>query len=138
LIPPDLPSQVNVESLIRLVGSDLNMIVPIVSFNELSCSDWKHLPELVASGLNGRADVVFCTHLDQVSQGNTDQVETLAKAFWPRGALDTNRIIPFSSVMGLSVRDLLDRSQVAKPPFRAIWNQDSVGYHVRGLLFSIA
>jgi len=120
------------------VASDLNVIVSIVSFNELPRSDWKHLPELVASGLNGRADAVICTHLDQVSQENTDQLETLAKVFWPRGALDTNRVIPCSSVMGLSMRDLLDRSQEAKPPFRAIWNRGSVGYHVRGPLFSIA
>ena len=82
--------------------------------------------------------MVICTHLDQVSQENMDQLETLVKAFWPRGALDTNRVIHCSSVMGLSVRDLLDRSQVAKPPFKAIWNKDSAGYHVRGPLFSIA
>ena len=116
------------------MASDLNAIVPIVAFNEISRSDWKHLPELVASWLDGRVDVVTCTHLDQVSQENMDQLETLAKVFWPRGALDTNRDIPCSSVMGPSVRDLLDMSQVAKPPFKTIWNKDSVGYHVRGPL----
>ncbi len=39
--------------------------------------------------------------------------------------------------MGLSARDLLDRSNMAKPPFEAIWNKHVVGYHVRGPLRSL-
>jgi hypothetical protein len=121
------------------VASDSNAIVPIVSFKEIPRSDWKRLPELVASGFNGRANVVVCTHLDQVSQDNMDeQLKTVTKTFWPKGVLNTNRVIPCSSLMGLSARDLLDRSSVTKPPFPAIWNKHVVGYHVRGLLISIA
>ena len=50
--------QFNFESLVRLVASDSNAIVPIVSFKEIPRSDWKLLPELVARGFNGRANVV--------------------------------------------------------------------------------
>ena len=135
---PDL-SQFIFESLVRLVASDSNAIVPIVSFKEIHHSDWKRLPELVASGFNGRANVVVCTHLDQVSQENMDeQLKIVSKIFWPRGVLNTNRVIPCSSLMGLSARDLLDRASAIKPPFEAIWNKHAVGYHVRGLLISTA
>ena len=104
---------------------------------EMHRSDWVRLPELVASGFNGMANAVVCTHLDQVSQENMDELlQTVAKMFWPRGVLNTNRVIPCSSLMGLSAMDLLDRSNPAKPPFEAIWNKHSVGYHVRGPLFS--
>ena len=119
------------------MASDSNAIVPIVSFKELPRSDWKRLPELVASGFNGRANVVVCTHLDQVSQENKDeQLKTVTKTFWPRGVLNTNRVIPCSSLMGLSARDLLDKANVTKPPFETIWDKHAVGYHVCGLLFS--
>jgi len=121
------------------VASDSNAIVPIVSFKEIPRSDWKRLPELVANGFNGRANVVVCTHLDQVSQDNMDeQLKTVTKTFWPRNVLNTNRVIPCSSLMGLSARDLLDKSSMTKPPFEAIWDKQGVGYHVRGLLFSTA
>jgi len=83
--------------------------------------------------------MVVCTHLDQVSQDNMDeQVKTVTKTFWPRGVLNTNRVIPCSSLMGLSARDLLDRSNMVKPPFEAIWDKRAVGYHVCGPLFSTA
>ena len=83
--------------------------------------------------------MVVCTHLDQVSQENTDeQLKTVTKTFWPKGVLNTNRVIPCSSLMGLSARDLLDRASAIKPPFEAIWNKHAVGYHVRGLLISTA
>ena len=117
------------------MASDSNAIVPIVSFKEIPRSDWKRLPELVASGFNGRANVVVCTHLDQVSQENMDeQLKAVTKIFWPKGVLNTNRVIPCSSLMGLSARDLLDRSNPAKPTFEVIWNKHAVGYHVRGPL----
>ena len=129
--------QFNFESLVRLVASDSNAIVPIVSFEELPRSDWKRLPELVANGFNGRGNMVVCTHLDQVSQENNDErLGTVAKTFWPRGVLNTNRVIPCSSLMGLSAMDLLDRSSMTKPPFETIWNKDVVGFHVRGPLLS--
>jgi hypothetical protein len=47
--------------------------MPNVSFEGPPCSDWKPLPELVANGFNWRANVVFCTQLDQVSQENMDE-----------------------------------------------------------------
>ena len=128
--------QFNLESLLRLVASDSNAIVPIVSFKELARSDWKCLPALVAIGYNGRANVVVCTHLDQVSQENIhEQLKTVTKIFWPRGVLNTNRVIPCSSLMGLSARDLLDKSSVTKPPFDTLWTKQ-VGYHVCTSLFS--
>ena len=137
VITPDLP-QVNHESLIRLVASDSNAIVPFVSFEELPHSDWKGLPELVASGFNGRANVVVCTHMGQVSQENRgEQLKAVSTAFWPKGALNTNRVMSLS-LMGLSARDLLDRSEITKPPFEEIWNEHTLGYHVRGPLFSLA
>ena len=135
---PDLLSQFNLESLVRLVASDSNAIVPIVSFEEISHDDWKHLPELVASGFNGRANMVVCTHPDEVSQENMDeQLKTVTTAFWPRGVLSTNCVIP-CSLLGLSARELLNRSKNLKPPFEAIWNEKSMYYHVRGSLFSMA
>jgi len=121
------------------VASDSNAIVPVVSFKEIPDSDWKRLPELVTNGFNGRANVVVCTHLDQVSQDNMgEQLKTVTKAFWPKGVLNTNRVIPCSSLMGLSARDLLGKSGMTKPPFETIWDKHVVGYHVRGPLFSIA
>ena len=121
------------------MASDSNAIVPIVSFKEIARSDWKHLPEIVASGPNGRADVVVCTHLDHVSQENVDeQLKTVSTKFWPKSVINTNRVIPCSTLMGLSARDLLDKSNMTKPPFKTIWNKDAVGYHVRGPLFSTA
>ena len=115
------------------------MIVPIISFKEIHRNDWKRLPELVASGFNGRANVVFCNHLDQVSQEYMDEtLKVVTESFWPKDVLNTNRVIPCSSLMGLSARDLLDRFNPAKPPFEAIYNEHAVGYHVRGPLFSTA
>ena len=131
-------SQFNLDSLVRLVASDSNAIVPIVSFEDISHNDWKRLPELVASGFNGRANVVVCTHPDEVSQENVEeQLKTVTTAFWPRGVLNTNCVIP-CSLIGLSARELLDSStNTLKPPFEAIWNEDSMGYRVRGALFSM-
>jgi len=121
------------------VASDSDAIVPIISFKEISRSGWKRLPELVANGFNGRANVVVCTHLDQVSQDNMDeQLKIVTKEFWPKGVLNINRLIPCSSLMGLSARDLLDKSSMTKPPFEAIWNKQLVGYHVRGPRFPTA
>ena len=138
MIIPNRPSPFQFESLVRLVASESNAITPLVPFKELSHSDWKRLPALVASGFNGRANVVVCTHLDQVSQGNMDeQLKTLTKAFWPRGVLNTECATP-CCLIGLSARYLLDRSNTTKPPFEAIWNNHSMGYHVRGPLVSMA
>jgi len=107
--------------------------VPIVSFKELPRSDWKRLPDLITGGFDGRANVVVCTHLDQVSQDNMEeQRRIVAETFWPRDVMNTNSIILCSSRMGLGARDLLDKSCINKPPFEEIWKEDAVGYHVRG------
>ena len=120
------------------MASDPNAIIPIVSFKELPHSDRKLLPAHVASGFNGRANVVVCTHLEQVSPENMDeQLKTVKKAFWPRGVLSTNCVIP-CSLIGLSARYLLDGSNTTKPPFEAIWNKHSMGYHVRVPLLLMA
>lgn len=133
--------QFNFESLVRLVASDSNAIVPIVSFKELPRSDWKRLPDLVTNGFNGngRANVVVCTHLDQVSRDNMEeQRSTVTKTFWPRDVMNTNSVIPCSSLMGLGARDLLDKSYTAKPPFAEIWDKNAVGYQVRESLLTRA
>ena len=117
------------------MASDSNAIVPIVSLKEIPRGDWKRLPDLVASGYNGRANMVVCTHLDHISQENMDeQLKTVTKTFWPKGILHTNRVITCSTHMGLSARHLLDSSNKTKPPFKSIWNKKVVGYHVRGPL----
>ena len=113
--------------------------MPIVSFKELPRSDWKRLPDLVTSGFQGRANVVVCTHLDQVSQDNMEeQRKTVTKTFWPRDVMNTDSVIPCSSLMGLSARDLLDKSYRKKPSFEEIWKKDAVGYYVRRLLLTKA
>ena len=113
--------------------------MPIVSFKELPRSDWKRLPDLVTSGFHGRANVVVCTHLDQVSRDNVEELlKTVTKAFWPRDIMNTNSVIPCSSLMGLSARDLLDKSHCNKPPFEEIWKKDTVGYYVRQSLLTKA
>ena len=118
--------------------SDSDAIVPIVSFKELSHGDWKWLPALVSSGFNGKANVVVCTHFDQLSPENMDEeLEPVKKAFWPGGVLNTNCVIP-CSLIGLGARYLLDISSTTKPPFEAIWDEHTVGYHVCVPLFSIA
>ena len=131
MITPDLP-QYEFELLADRVAPDSNAVVPIVSFKETPRSDWKCIPELVASRFNGRANMVVCTHLDQVSQDDLDeQLKTVTKTFWPTGVWDTNRVIPCSPLMSLSATDLLDRSSITKPPFETIWNKHTIGYHVR-------
>ena len=83
--------------------------------------------------------MVVCTHLDQVSQDNIEeQQNTVTKMFWPRDASNTNSVIPCSSLMGLSARNLLDKSSLSKPRFQDIWKKDVVGYYVRGSLFTKA
>ena len=129
--------QFDFETLVRLVASDSNAIVPIVSFKELPRSDWKRLPELVTNGFNGRANVVVCTHLDQVSRDNIgEQKKTVTKTFWPKDVMNTNSVIPCSSLMGLGARDLLDKSHGKKPPFQSIFKKGAVGYHVSGSLLT--
>jgi len=98
-----------------------NAIVLIASFRWIPRSDWKRSPDLVASGFDGRANVVLCTHLGHVSQGNTDErLRTVIKTFWPGGVLNTNRVIPCFSLVVLSARDLLDRSNMTKTLFEPI------------------
>ena len=114
------------------MASDSIAIVPIVSFQEISRSDWKHLPELVARGFNGRANMVVCTHLDHASLENLDeQLKIVTKTFWPTDILNTNRVIPCSTLMGISARDLLDISNATMPPFEAFWNKHAMVYPVR-------
>ena len=74
-------AQVNLESLVRRVASELNAVVLLVSFEEIPHSDWKRLPELITSGFIGRANVIVCTHLDQVSQEHmNEQLKTVTTA----------------------------------------------------------
>ena len=52
--------------------------------------------------------------------------------------MNTNSVIPCSSLMGLSATDLLDKSCHNKPSFEEIWKEDTVGYHVRGSPLTMA
>ena len=61
-----------------------------------------------------------------------EQRKTVKKTFWPKDILNTNSGIPCSSLMGLSARDLRDRSYRRKPLFEEVWKKGAVGYHVRG------
>ena len=118
-------------------------MVPVVSFEELLHSDWKRLPAPLANGFNGNRNVVVCTHLDQVSQENIrKELNALNMTSWPGGVLNTGLLIPCSPLMGLSATDLVYRTIATKPPtkllFESIWEKHTVGYHVRGPLFSMA
>ena len=76
-------------------------------------------------------------YLDQVSQENMDeQLKTVTEGLSPRGVLNTYCVIP-CSLIGLSARYLLDRSNTTKPPFEAIWMKHYLGYHVCGPLSSM-
>ena len=112
---PDLP-QFTFESLVRFVAPDLNAIVSIVSFDEIPRSGWKRPPEFVASRFNGRPNVVVCTHLDQASRDNMgEQLKAVTKEFWPKNIMNTNRVIPCSTLMGLSARDLIQPNLLSRP-----------------------
>ena len=50
--------------------------------------------------------------------------------------MSTDPVIPCSSLMGLSAKDLIDKSDSSKPPFEEIWKKDTVGYLVRGSLLT--
>ena len=124
-------SQHDFESLVRLVSFDSNDIVPVISFKEIPGKTWRCLPELVASGFKRRANAVICTHLDHVSQIHIkEQLTTVSKAFWPNPMKNAARVIPCSSLMGLSASDLLYKSEYEKPSFPVIWDKEAVGYHV--------
>ena len=106
-------------------------IVPVVSFKELPRSDWKCLPGIIEGGSNKSAHLAICTHLDQISRDNIEeQLRMVAKAFWPKSLLTTQRVIPCSPLMGLSARELLDMSDPVKPSFEKVWRKDKVGYRV--------
>jgi len=59
-------TQFNYEEMITRVATESNAVVPIVSFKELSKQDWRRLPRIISAGLQTRANMVICTHLDQV------------------------------------------------------------------------
>ena len=121
----------DVESLVRLVSTESNDIVPVISFKEIPGKGWRCLPDLVGCGFRRSANAVICTHLDHVSQTNIkEQLPTVSKVFWPKSMKNTARIIPCSSLMGLSAIDLLNKSESKKPPFDDIWDKKYVGYHV--------
>ena len=126
------------------MASYSDAMVPVVSFEELLHSDWNRLPAPLANGFNGNRNVVVCTHLDQVSQENMrKELNALSVTSWPGGLLNTGLLIPCSSLTGLSATDLVYRTIATKLPrtklpFESIWERHTVGYHVRGPLFSIA
>ena len=106
-----------------------------MSFTELSRSGWRELPRLAARGYNCKADLVVCTHLDRVSGENLQQqLRTVSKSFWPGTRDESDRVLDYSSLMGLSASQLLEQTKTTKPPFKEVWDETSIRYHVRGCL----
>jgi len=99
---------------------------------ELSRSDWRDLPKLAASGYNRKPDLVVCTHLDRVSGENLQQqLWTVSRSFWPGPRDESNRVLPCSSLMGLSASQLLEQVKATKPPFKEVWEPtSSIRFHV--------
>lgn len=66
---------------------------------------------------------------DQITGDNQkEQLAAVSKVFWPRDlAAATSRIIPCSSLMGLSARALLDLSLDGKPDFETFWDETRKG-----------
>lgn len=85
---------------------------------------------------------VDCENRDQIHGENlTEQLAAISKVFWPRDiTATTSRIIPCSSLMGLSARALLDLSggTAEKPSFAAFWddNRTKVTHVVSQIAFS--
>ncbi|KAH7918876.1 hypothetical protein BV22DRAFT_1134271 [Leucogyrophana mollusca] len=118
------------EDLVRRVAKEVNAVVPVVSFKEVSKGDWKlQLPDIVQSGLGRAPDLVLCTHLDQVMKDRvSQQVASVSNSFWKNS--DTkDRVLSCSSRMGFSARTLLRQSARVKPDFDDIWNEKSIAYH---------
>ena len=69
---------------------------------------------------------------DQITGKNQkEQLAAVSKVFWPRdGVAATSRIIPCSSLMGLSARALLDLSLDGKPDFETFWDENGVAHSV--------
>ena len=59
--------QYDFEELVSKIAKEIDVIVPIISFKEVSREDWRHLPQLIKNGMGRPADIVVCTHLDQAS-----------------------------------------------------------------------
>ncbi|OBZ66419.1 Clamp-binding protein CrfC [Grifola frondosa] len=118
------------EDLIKRVAKEVNAVIPIVSFKEVSKDDWRQqLPELIKSGLGRPPELVLCTHLDQVVKDRVEQqVASVAKAFWPKHGDAQRRVLRCSSRMGMSARALLRLSMHGKPVFKDIWIANSIEY----------
>ncbi|KIJ60881.1 hypothetical protein HYDPIDRAFT_43073 [Hydnomerulius pinastri MD-312] len=118
------------EDLVRLVASEVNAVVPIVSFKEVSKDDWRQqLPDIVQSAIGRPPELVLCTHLDQVVRDRVEeQAASVAKTFWPKSNDANHRVIGCSSKMGFSARSVLQLSRNSKPNFRDIWAKGSVEY----------
>jgi len=98
---------------------------------ELSRSDWRNLPEFATRGYNRKPSLVDCTRLDRVSQDNLQQkLWTVKSAFWPDVPHETGRVLKCSSRMGLSANQLLEQSEISKPPFKDVWDPRSISYYV--------
>ncbi|KAH7927606.1 hypothetical protein BV22DRAFT_268537 [Leucogyrophana mollusca] len=101
------------EDLVRGVAKEVDAVVPVVSFKEVSKDDWRQqLPDIIKVAK------------DRVEE----QMASVAKAFWPRKLDAQHRILGCSSRMGFSARSLLRHSRSAKPQFNEIWCEDAIEY----------
>ncbi|KAL6308883.1 hypothetical protein BKA93DRAFT_725025 [Sparassis latifolia] len=123
------------EDLVRSVASEVNAVIPIVSFKEVSKESWRNeLPSIVMAGVGHPPDLVLCTHLDQVAKDRvTEQIASVAKAFWPQNP-DTKRVLCCASRMGFSARAVLRMSKKRKPEFKQIWEENTLEYEAQKIL----
>ncbi|KLO15519.1 hypothetical protein SCHPADRAFT_938629 [Schizopora paradoxa] len=118
------------EDLIRRVSKDFTLVVPVISFKELSLADWRFLPSIINNGTGRPPPFVLCTHFDLISRDRlTEQLAQVKRVFWSGGQDPNCRILTCSSKMGLSAQTLLRMSENGKPAFKDIWDRTSIQYH---------
>lgn len=73
----------------------------------------------------------YTKSLVQISTDNLpEQRANVTKVFWPDSPGSTDRIIPCSSLMGLSAYTLLRGSALKMPELGSFWNPKKIEYHV--------
>ena len=53
--------------MVKSVVKGLDIVIPIISFKEVSREDWRSMPRLIQTSFGKAPDLVVCSHLDQVS-----------------------------------------------------------------------
>jgi hypothetical protein len=137
--------------MVRTVTEKLDVVIPIISFKEVSRSDWRYLPQLVHESIARPPDMVVCSHLDQVCaivsifsrmiyllmyyhtkymKCEKELRTTVASVFWKSDPSKINSVLACSSRLGLSARLLLRKSRFSKPDYDEIYDVDSIESYV--------